>query len=274
MSTRILATMITLGVGVGLSMFACQSSNSSNGGYGGELPNNTTSSTTTTSSTSSSTTSHTTTTSTTSSTTSTTTTTTTTVSCPDTNNGEPNNNPSQAKDLGYINDADPTPKPTLHGVIAGSSDVDWYTYRGNDVQGLAVVDPERTFNPNVNNVRMCAFYWCVNGILSHVPDLGSGGGGGGDAGPAGSCPAGTEIASFDFSGVTISGTQLGETVGCCTLTGTTTFHLGGQWPAAYWPLSCPLDAAGDDTMQVMLRFDAYSGAAQDMCVPYTVEYHF
>jgi hypothetical protein len=271
MTTRILATMITLGAGVGLSMFACQSSETSSGGYGGELPNTTTSSTTTqTTSTSTTTATHTTTTSTTSSTT--TTTSTTTTACPDTNNGEPNNNPAQAKDLGYINDADPSPLPTLHGVVAGSSDVDWYTYRGNDVQGLAVVDPERTFNPSVNNVRMCAFYWCVNGILSHVPDLGSGGGGGGA--PTGSCPSGTEFSTFDFSGVTIGGTQLGDTVGCCTLSGTTTFHLGGQWPLEDWPLACPADALGDDTMQVMLRFDAYSGAPANMCVPYTVEYHF
>ena len=271
MMTRTFGTLCALGAGVGLSIFACQSDKTNQGGYGGELQVTTTSTHSTSSST----------TSTSSSTTSSSTTTSTTTdtggsggsACQDTGGGEPaNNNAPQAVDLGAMTDADPNPLPTFHGVVAGPSDVDWYTYTGTD-ELASFVDPERIMDPNATNVRMCAYYWCTSTLAWGPPAIGdqSGSGGAGGAGP--SCPPGTTLDQQDFTGVQYGGQNLGPTPGCCTQPGTLSMHLGNDLINTYWPLTCN-DPTSDDDMVVLMKIDAFPSSPAGMCVPYTVQYHF
>ena len=175
-------------------------------------------------------------------------------------------------DLGSISDNDPPQLPTLHGVVNGPSDVDWYTYLGTD-ELLSYVDPERIMAPGATNVRMCAYFWCTSTLAWGPAHVGGEGGAGGAGGAGASCPPDTTLDQQDFTGVQYNGENLGLTPGCCTNPGILTFHLGDDLTHTYWPFTCG-DPMSDDDMKVLLKIDAQPGAPGNMCASYTVGYHF
>ncbi len=55
---------------------------------------------------------------------------------------------------------------SVDGVINGT-DVDWYTYQGNDKFGCTV-DPTRTLSPTDQGLRVCKYLECLNGLGNTV----------------------------------------------------------------------------------------------------------
>jgi hypothetical protein len=76
--------------------------------------------------------------------------------CEDTGQAEPNEGEGSAGDIGALDDCDGS-GGFLDGVLSGS-DVDWYTYQGNDGFGC-VVDASRSIESD-GEVRVCQFFDC------------------------------------------------------------------------------------------------------------------
>ena len=83
--------------------------------------------------------------------------------CPDLGVGEPNETENDAFPLkgSAISDCDGD-GGTVTGTIAGMSDVDWFTYEGDDGIGC-VVDPTRSFTQSGSGLRLCKFMECKSG---------------------------------------------------------------------------------------------------------------
>ena len=73
---------------------------------------------------------------------------------------EPNDSENAAKNLGAISDCD-TDATSVAGVLDGKTDVDWFTYYGNDTS--CIVDP---FASTSANVRLCLFADCPSAQVS------------------------------------------------------------------------------------------------------------
>lgn len=189
-------------------------------------------------------------------------------SCPDDGPGEPNDQAVDAVNLVVLSDDNPDPWPTFSGVIAGSEDVDWYTYLGSDDMS-GYVDPERAFQSGGADLMLCAYFWCTDAQEWGPPALGEE-----TVGLPHECPPGTETATADLSSVPYGNTTLGVAHGCCTEPGTTTFHLGEDFWTTFWPFTCPSASSIVDDMMVFIRVSAHPHAAADTCVPYVIEYHF
>lgn len=79
--------------------------------------------------------------------------------CNDTGQGEPgNNSESGAVDLGTLGDEDGPNTITVQGMLAGSTDVDWYKYFGDDTSS-GIVDPTRNVSSS-ETIRICKFIEC------------------------------------------------------------------------------------------------------------------
>lgn len=165
-------------------------------------------------------------------------------SCTDTGLGEPaNDQESGAVDLGTLAASDPDLLPAVQGVIAGSSDVDWYRYYGDDVWN-GVVDPWRGRGQADLGLRICAYFSCDTGPTTV--------GGGTDVGSA-QCLSGTA----DLSGEGF--------LGCCSDPGATSFAVD---------LGCGGGALGDWNAEVHLKVETQPGAPTNVCIPYTLSYHY
>jgi hypothetical protein len=114
--------------------------------------------------------------------------------CVDTGLGEANETEETAYPLSVlpITDCDGA-GGLLSGVIAGSGDVDWFTYRGTDTLTCGV-DPTVLLDTTAPDLRVCLFLECVANTTTEI----------------GGCPAGSDAA------VSPSGRA-----GCCDSTGIT-----------------------------------------------------
>lgn len=106
--------------------------------------------------------------------------------CNDIGLGEPNEFLAVSWQLPGINDCDSS-ESSVSGTIAGSADVDWFTFEGDD--SFCVEDPTRSFTQSESGLRVCKYVHCFSGEVEFV------------------CPSGTTSDSVDGY------------VGCCGTSG-------------------------------------------------------
>lgn len=83
--------------------------------------------------------------------------------CPDNGYGEPNDSQATATNFGTISDNDSAGK-SFCAVLSGTSDVDWFTYRGSD-DLFSEVDPVQSIS-NGTKGQLCAFFKCDAGATN------------------------------------------------------------------------------------------------------------
>lgn len=122
--------------------------------------------------------------------------------CEDESGTEVNETQATAHKLGTISDAD-SAGGFVCAVLDGAADVDWYTFKGDDVL-LNYVDPTREVLSDLNH-RICVYLVCDNG----QPSIGCDGGETMDVAPMGQpgcCGIGEVSPSLDCQGTDDSAT--------------------------------------------------------------------